>query len=74
MQKVIVTAEDPANVDLFLKMVKQLTFVDSVEIKEEYDWFKPKRPATEEESEQMIREEEEDYKSGEYVPIEEAKK
>ncbi|MCB0806420.1 MAG: hypothetical protein KDC05_11525 [Bacteroidales bacterium] len=74
MHKVIVTIEDAANADLFLKMVKQLEFVDSAEMEEEYDWLNPKRPATDEESEQMIREAEEDYEAGRYVPIEDAKK
>lgn len=55
MQKVIVNIDDPANARLFLKMVKQLNFVESAKIEEaEYDWINPARPATEEECEQMI--------------------
>ncbi len=57
MQKVIVNIDDPANANLFMKMVEQMNFVDSVKIEEEvYDWLNPKRPATDEECEQMIAE------------------
>jgi len=60
MQKVIVNIDNPINAKLFLKMVKQLNFVESVKIEgEEYDWINPKRPATNEECEQMIAEAEE---------------
>ncbi|MBM3435658.1 MAG: hypothetical protein FJY07_05505 [Bacteroidetes bacterium] len=57
MQKVIVTIDDPANAKLFLKMVRQLNFVESAKIeKDEYNWINPLRPATDEECEKMIAE------------------
>jgi hypothetical protein len=57
MQKVIVTIDDPANAKLFLKMVKQLNFVESAKIEQaKYDWINPSRPATDDECEQMIAE------------------
>jgi len=60
MQKVIVNIDDPSNANLFLKMVEQLTFVESARIEgESYDWINPKRPANEYECEQMINEAEE---------------
>jgi len=60
MQKVIVNIDDPSNADLFLKMVEQLAFVESARIEgESYDWINPKRPATDYECEQMIKEAEE---------------
>jgi len=55
MQKVIVNIENPADADIFLKMVERLAFVESAKIEgKEYDWINPSRPATEEECEQMI--------------------
>ncbi len=55
MQKVIVNIDNPADADLFLKMVERLAFVESAKIEvKEYDWTNPSRPATEEECEQMI--------------------
>lgn len=55
MQKVIVNIANPADADLFIKMVERLTFVESAKIeRKEYDWINPTRPATEEECEQMI--------------------
>ena len=75
MHKVIVNIDDPSNADLFLKMVEQLTFVESARIEgESYDWINPKRPATEEECEQMISECEAEYNAGLYIPIEDARK
>jgi hypothetical protein len=60
MQKVIVNIDNPINANLFLRMVEQLNFVESVKIEgEEYDWINPTRPATNEECEQMIAEAEE---------------
>ncbi|NOX87058.1 MAG: hypothetical protein GXO86_14045 [Chlorobi bacterium] len=55
MQKVVVNIENPSDVELFIEIVKRLTFVDSVHIEgEEYDWINPTRPATDKEAEKMI--------------------
>ena len=60
MQKVIVNIDNPTNANLFLKMVEQLNFVESVKIEDKgYDWINPTRHATDEECEQMIKEAEE---------------
>lgn len=60
MQKVIVNIDDATNANLFLKMVEQLNFVDSVKMESGgYNWLNPARPATDEECEQMIKEAEE---------------
>ncbi len=55
MQKVVVNIEKPSDVDLFIRFVEHLAFVNSVSIDNgEYDWINPSRPATEEEAEEMI--------------------
>ena len=75
MQKVIVNIDNPADASLFMKMVKQLNFVDSVKLEgKEYDWINPSRPATEEECEQMIAECESEYLAGSFISIDEARK
>ncbi len=75
MQKIIVNITDTDNANLFVSMVEQLNFVDSVQVEDkEYDWVNPLRPATDEECEQMIAECEAEYDAGLYIPIEEAKK
>lgn len=75
MQKVIVTIDDPANAKLFLRMVRQLNFVESAKIeKDKYDWINPSRPATDEECEQMISECEAEYDAGLFLSVEQAKK
>ncbi len=75
MQKVIVNIDNPADADIFLKMVERLAFVKSAKIKgKEYDWINPSRPATEEECEQMIAECESEYLAGSFLSIDEARK
>ena len=75
MQKVIVNIENPADANIFLKMVERLAFVESAKIEgKDYDWINPSRPATEEECEQMIAECESEYKAGSFLSIYEARK
>jgi hypothetical protein len=75
MQKVIVNIDDPANARLFLKVVRQLNFVESAKIvNAEYNWINPSRPATDEECEQMRAECESEYDAGLFFPMEEVKK
>ena len=75
MPKVVVNIESPSDVELFVKIVEHLTFVDSVRIEDkEYDWINPSRPATDEEAEQMIAESEAEYDAGLFISGDEARK
>lgn len=75
MLRYAIEIDDIKNSEMFLNLLKHLDFVKSVrQLKEEYDWLNPSRPATDDEFEQMIIEAEKEIELGLGIPANKARK
>ncbi len=74
MQKIIVNIDSSINAGLFLKMVKQLSFVESVKIEDkELNWEDSLQEISDADCETMVVESEAEYDAGLFIPIEDAR-